>query len=59
MTRLDLQTQQVTTAIAITHLSFDYPDRPHLLRDICLQVMPGERLGVVGPNGQGKPPSLR
>ena len=54
MTRIDLRAQQVTAAIAISDLSFAYPDRPNLLQNINLQVMPGERLGVVGPNGAGK-----
>lgn len=41
-------------AIAIEGLSFSYPDKPEVLRDIQLSVEPGDRLGVLGYNGCGK-----
>ncbi len=41
-------------AIAVEHLCFSYPDRLRVLDDICLQVTPGERVGIIGHNGCGK-----
>ncbi|NEZ61605.1 ATP-binding cassette domain-containing protein [Leptolyngbyaceae cyanobacterium CCMR0082] len=44
----------ITAAIAIEHLCFSYPDRPQILDNICIQVTPGERVGIIGHNGCGK-----
>jgi cobalt/nickel transport system ATP-binding protein len=41
-------------AIEIRDLCFSYPDHPHSLRNLTLQVKQGERVGVIGPNGAGK-----
>src|ERR671922_1731374 len=35
-------------------VSFGYPNRPQVLRDISLTLTPGETLGLVGPSGAGK-----
>ena len=41
-------------AIDIDHLCFSYPDRLQVLDNICLQIAPGERVGIIGHNGCGK-----
>ncbi|MEM6252497.1 MAG: energy-coupling factor ABC transporter ATP-binding protein [Cyanobacteria bacterium P01_D01_bin.156] len=41
-------------AIAVDHLCFSYPDRLRVLDNICLQIAPGERVGIIGHNGCGK-----
>ena len=42
-------------AVKFDHVSFRYaPDRPQALRDIVLDVRPGEVIGVVGRSGSGK-----
>lgn len=38
----------------LSHLSFAYPDRPHLFQDFTATVTPGDRIAVIGPNGAGK-----
>ena len=35
-------------------LSVDYPNKPGVLRDVCLDLEPGEILGLVGQSGSGK-----
>ena len=42
--------------IVFEHVAFRYPSRPEVqvLRDICLNIEPGQRVALVGPSGAGK-----
>lgn len=54
--RLDMASLgQRSVAIATENLSFGYPDREgEILRQLCLTIYAGERVGVIGHNGCGK-----
>lgn len=41
-------------ALVVSGLCVSYPGRPNVLRDTNLRVLPGERVGLIGPNGGGK-----
>ena len=42
-------------AICFEHVTFRYRlDGPPVLHDICLDVLPGQVIGIVGPSGSGK-----
>jgi len=42
-------------AIRFDHVDFRYyPDAPQVLHDICLDIVQGQVLGIVGPSGSGK-----
>ena len=42
-------------AVEFEQVSFRYaPDRPEVLKNICLKITPGEVIGIVGRSGSGK-----
>ena len=43
-----------TPAVSFEHVTFGYEDERPVLRDIALDIAPGEVLAVVGPSGAGK-----
>ena len=40
--------------ISLRSITFGYPGRPHILNDLDFDLYPGERIGLVAPNGSGK-----
>jgi cobalt/nickel transport system ATP-binding protein len=44
----------VKPALLTSQLTFSYLDHSNVLQSVDLQIMTGERVGLVGPNGAGK-----
>jgi ABC-type glutathione transport system ATPase component len=44
----------LTGPLLSVNLSVDYPKKPGVLREISLELQPGEILGLVGESGSGK-----
>ncbi len=42
------------TMMRVEGLAFGYPGGPTLFEDLDLEIMKGDRIGVIGPNGRGK-----
>jgi len=40
--------------IVFDDVSFSYPGRPDVLRHVSFEILPGERVAIVGPTGAGK-----
>jgi len=50
-----IELKDVKGKITFKHFNFNYPDTDKdSLKDICLEIMPGELVGIVGKIGSGK-----
>jgi ATP-binding cassette, subfamily B, bacterial len=45
--------------VTFDNVSFTYPDGPRALDGLCLDVLPGESVAIVGPTGSGKSTALQ
>lgn len=45
---------RVRGLVEFDHVDFDYDPAHPVLRDICLEAKPGEKIAIVGPTGAGK-----
>ncbi|MBZ8180089.1 energy-coupling factor ABC transporter ATP-binding protein [Oscillatoria salina] len=46
--------RETEVAISIKKLSFAYPQQPEILQELSLEILPGEKVGLIGGNGAGK-----
>jgi len=49
-----LRPETAEPVLAANGVWFSYPDNLNVLKDIAVEVMPGQRVGLIGPNGAGK-----
>jgi ATP-binding cassette subfamily F protein 3 len=42
------------TVLSVSHVDFSYPDHAPVLKDITFTLYRGQKIALVGPNGQGK-----
>lgn len=54
MTQEQQMHENDSPALVISGLSFSYPNRPHVIENVSLNISPGEKVGIIGPNGTGK-----
>ena len=47
-------TNQRAPLIALQGVTFNYPGRPAILKDLDFELFQGDRVGLVAPNGSGK-----